>query len=302
MDTACLVCGNALWEPHFRTLARCRACGFVTAGPEAAGVAGDARDLYRGDYFTGGEYLDYAGDEAFFRRNFRRRLEEVLARRRGGLLVEIGAAYGFFLDLARAHFRTVGFEVNAEAIRHARRRLGLDVRGDDFLDATRESIGGPVDVLVMWDVIEHLDRPDAFLIKAAELAAPGGLLFITTGDIGSLLARLRGRRWRMIHPPTHLHYFDRRTMTRLLERCGFEVLEIRSTGVARSVRQILYSVLALKLRLNFAWRAAAAVTPASWGLTLNSGDIMLVIARRRDGENPPGACGRGGRTAATGGL
>ena len=302
MGPGCLVCGGTRFEPRFGMLVRCRTCGFVTAAPEAVGFSGDARDLYRGDYFTGGEYLDYAGDQAFFRRNFRRRLEGVLARRRGGLLVEVGAAYGFFLDLARAHFRTVGFEVNPEAVRHARHQLGLDVREADFLEATRESIGGPADVLVMWDVIEHLDRPDAYLMKAAELAAPGALLFITTGDIGSLPARLRGRRWRMIHPPTHLHYFDRRTLTRLLERCGFEVLDIRSTGVARSLRQILYSLLVLKLRLNVIWRLARAVIPASWGFSLNTGDIMLVTARLQGVPGRQASPGAGGRTAAVGGF
>ncbi len=302
MGPGCLVCGGTLFEPRWGMLVRCRACGFVTAAPEVVGFSGDARDLYRGDYFSGGEYLDYAGDQAFFQRNFRRRLEEVLARRRGGLLVEVGAAYGFFLDLARAHFRTVGFEVNPEAVGHARQRLGLDVRETDFLEATRESIGGPADVLVMWDVIEHLDRPDAYLMKAAELAAPGALLFITTGDIGSLLARLRGRRWRMIHPPTHLHFFDRRTLTRLLERCGFDVLDIRSTGVARSLRQILYSLLVLKLRAGALWPLAAAVTPASWGLTLNTGDIMLVTAGLRGIPGRQASPGAGGRTAAVGGF
>ena len=60
----------------------------------------------------------------------------------------------------------------------------------------------------MWDTIEHLKRPDLFVQKAAADLRPGGLIALTTGDIGSLNARLRGARWRMIHPPTHLHYFS----------------------------------------------------------------------------------------------
>jgi hypothetical protein len=38
----------------------------------------------------------------------------------------------------------------------------------------------------------------------------------------------------MIHPPSHLHYFDRKTIAQLLERCGFDVLEIKAIGVART--------------------------------------------------------------------
>ena len=275
-STSCLVCGHTGCDPHLDILLRCPACGFVTARLDAPV---EARQLYEGDYFTGGEYLDYLADEAFFKRNFRPRLKAVRKRCPGGRLLELGAAYGFFMDVARESFDTVGFEVNPEAVRHARERLGLDVRSDDFLAASADGIGGPVDVTVMWDVIEHLDRPERFLAHVAKLSKPGAHLYITTGDIGSLLARVRGRKWRMIHPPSHLHYFSRATLSRLLERAGFEVVDIRSVGVARSLRQIMYSVLVLGLGMKKAYEAAAGVVPATWGLTLNTFDIMQITAR-----------------------
>lgn len=286
--SACLVCGGSELTPHLEILLRCQACGFVTARLDAPL---DARKLYEDDYFTGQEYLDYKADEAFFKRNFRKRLREVLAhaqqQRRGGAgpgrprLLEIGAAYGFFLDLAREHFDTVGFEVNPEAVRFAREQLKLDVRTDDVLAADAAAIGGPVDVTVMWDVIEHLDRPDRFIEHIAELSAPGALLFLTTGDIGSLAARARGRRWRMIHPPTHLHYFDRRTLPALLSRCGFEPLSVSSVGVARGIHQVLYSILALRLGRQSWYEACKKLIPANWGFTLNTFDIMQVVGRRK---------------------
>lgn len=277
-ERPCLVCGGARWADHLEILRRCASCGFVTARTEGPI---DPAALYGPDYFHGAEYLDYPSDEPFFKRNFRRRLRDILRYRAGGRLVEIGAAYGFFLELAAARFDVVGFEINPEAVRHAREVAGLDVRGDDFLAVTRERIGGPVDVTVMWDVIEHLERPDAFVAHAAALSSPGAMLFLTTGDIGSRVARLRGRRWRMIHPPTHLHYFDRHTITRLLDRHGFEVVDLRGEGVARSLRQIAYAVLVLNLGLPRAWEAARRCIPAGWGLTVNTFDIMRVAARKR---------------------
>ncbi len=273
----CLVCGQAAFSPHFDVLLRCAGCGFVTARRDQPI---DPRRLYEGDYFTGEEYLDYRADEAFFQRNFRPRLEEIQRRIPSGRLLEIGAAYGFFLDLARPYFDVIGYEVNAQAVAHARDVLQLNVRSEDFLAAS-DPPAHSVDVTVMWDVIEHLERPDLFLEKIARLSRPGGLLYVTTGDIGSRLARWRGRRWRMIHPPTHLHYFDRATITRLLDRCGFDVLDIRSIGVARSLRQILYSVLVIRLGMGGLYRAASSVVPAAAGFTLNTGDIMQVTAGRR---------------------
>lgn len=277
MPPACLVCAHQGLEPFLDLLLKCPQCGFVTARLDEPV---DARRLYQGDYFSGEEYLDYRADEAVLKRNFRRRLKEILARRSQGRLLEIGAAYGFFLDLARQHFQVLGFELNPAAARHARDSLRLDVRTDDFLQSNEASIDGKVDVTVMWDVIEHLERPDRFLARIAELSNPGALLYLTTGDIGSRMARWRGRKWRLIHPPSHLHYFDRGTIARLLADHGFEVLDICSIGVARSLRQILYSVLALGLKLPAAYRAAEKVVPASWGVTINTFDIMRVIARR----------------------
>jgi len=274
---ACLVCGRREFEPCLDILLKCPNCGFVTA---ADATPTDVRHLYEGDYFTGGEYRDYHADEAFFKRNFRRRLKQLRRRCAGGRLLEIGSAYGFFLDLARAYFEVIGFEVNAEAARHGRQAFGVDVRTEDFLGVGISEIGGPVDVTVMWDVLEHLQRPDLYLTHVWELSKPGALLCITTGDIGSFIARLRGRKWRMIHPPSHLHYFTRSTLSRLLVNHGFRVIETRSLGVARSLRQILYSVLVLQFGMKRVYRAAEAMVPAGWGITLNTFDIMQITARR----------------------
>ena len=275
---SCLVCGHTGMNPHLDILQRCPECGFVTARLD---TPLDARRLYEGDYFTGQEYLDYLADEPFFRKNFRKRVQDLFRRcPGGGRLLEIGAAYGFFLDLVKDRFAVRGYEVNPEAVRHAREVLKLDIRSDDFLAVPVEDLGGPFDVAVMWDVIEHLERPDTFLQKIAAASRPGALLYVTTGDIGSRLARWRGRKWRMIHPPSHLHYFDRRTLPRLLARYGFRTLDIRSVGVARGFRQVLYSVLVLGLKMPRAYAILKKAVPATWGFTLNTFDIMQVIAAR----------------------
>ena len=273
----CIVCGHNRWEPHLEVLQRCVACGFVTATVDARL---DARHLYEGEYFKGEEYLDYLADEPFFRRNFRKRLRHVLRWRPEGRLLEIGAAYGFFLDLAREHYDVVGFEVNAEAARHAREAFGLNVSTSDFLRAGMHEVGGLIDATVMWDVIEHLDRPDRYIALIAKLSRPGAVLCLTTGDIGSRLARYRGRKWRLIHPPSHLHYFSRTTITRLLANHGFNVVDVRTVGFARSLRQIAYSVLTLKLRAKGAYNLIHRIIPRWAGISLNTLDIMQVTAQK----------------------
>lgn len=133
----------------------------------------------------------------------------------------------------------------------------------------------------MWDTVEHLGKPREFLEKAAQDVRPGGLVALTTGDIGSINARFRGRRWRMIHPPTHLHYFSRETLGRLLDDVGFDVVHIESAGNSRSLRAIAYALLVLKAGQHRLFHRLDKLSFLDRGVTLDLGDIMFVVARRR---------------------
>ena len=64
----------------------------------------------------------------------------------------------------------------------------------------------------MWDVLEHLPEPFSFLKSHADRLSRQSVLALTTVDAGSLVAKFRGRRWRQIHPPTHLHYPTRKAL------------------------------------------------------------------------------------------
>lgn len=211
-------------------------CGFVSF--VTGGI--DLDELYDDRYFAGGEYADYRGQEPAIRKSMRRHLDQMSRyHRAGGDLLEVGCAYGFFLDEARQRFgRVQGIDIAEGAVAHAKDRLGLDASVADFptLPATRH-----FDVVCMWDTLEHVPDPDRFVAKAHEVLRPGGYLFITTGDIGSLNARWRGEKWRQIHPPTHVNYFSRPTLTRMLERLGFRVAGMETA----SYYHTLYDVAAI---------------------------------------------------------
>lgn len=141
--------------------------------------------------------------------------------------------------------------------------------------------GQRFDVVCAWDTIEHLARPADYVQKAALLMPPGGVLALTTGDIGSLNARLRGPRWRLIHPPTHLHYFSVPSMTRMLDRLGFDVIHTAHIGSYRRVGNMLHNIVALR----WGHPAAGQWLADSWlsgiNLFVNLFDVMSVVARKR---------------------
>lgn len=230
-NNCCIVCGCTGNEPHYPGILRCTGCSYVYADLDLSQAEFEA--LYSDDYFAGEEYSDYAADKSVHQRNFIARLD-VLARfvdpMRHRRLLEVGCAYGFFLELAARRFdEVVGIDVTTAGVHHARDTLGLNAVRGDLLDW--DFGGAPIDVACMWDTIEHLRAPDLYLERIAANMRPGGLLALTTGDISSKMARWRGPKWRLIHPPTHAHYFSRESLTRLLDRHGFDVVFTEHCGL-----------------------------------------------------------------------
>ena len=279
----CAVCGGTAFDvPVLGPLAKCRTCEYVFL-PRTADLPERVAALYAGDYFTGAEFGNYAGQRPTFARNFQdylRRMKRAGAS--GGRLLEVGCAYGFFLEQAQPDFEAIGIDVNAAAI-DAARAIGTNAICDEFLEHVFPSL---FDVVCIWDTIEHVLEPRAYLDKSRDVLTDGGWLFLTTGDIGSLMARMRGPRWRMIHPPSHVNYFSRATMTKLLENTGFDVVSIRSVGTRRDLVNALH-LLALFSRKPLVRRMAAALERTLAGrlpsvsLYLNLHDIMFVAARKR---------------------
>jgi hypothetical protein len=65
-------------------------------------------EMYSGDFFKGGEYVDYLKEEPALRRSFKRNLKLISNFCPSGRLLEIGCAYGFFLDVAKRQYEAQG--------------------------------------------------------------------------------------------------------------------------------------------------------------------------------------------------
>ena len=234
-ERACELCGalsqDRLYDVDGFPIVRCRACGLVFVGraiePEEL-VA-----LYDSSYWDDPEEVGYDGygdAEARKRHHFRTLLHELESLVPPGRLLEVGSAYGYFLDEARGRgWEVHGVEPSPHAARHAREAFGLDVDERPLAELPPEP--GSVDAVALWDVIEHLPDPRRTLESAHARLRPGGVVGISTGDFESLSARLHGRHWSLMTPPWHQFYFSRKTLRRLLEVVGFEVERIGGDGV-----------------------------------------------------------------------
>jgi len=273
---ACPACGlrtaqRFLYAKNQCEIFQCERCGLGRTQAAAFDPAG----YYTQGYFSGDHadgYADYLGAEPVLRREFARTVDFIRRHQRSGKLVEVGCAYGFFLQEAQRYFSVCGVELAEDAAAYCRRR-GLAVETGTAESIVRAS-GGPFDVIVLLDVIEHLPDPRAAMTAFVRALAPGGVIVLTTGDFGSLSARTLGSAWRLMTPPQHLWFFTRASIERLAAGAGLEV-----AALDHPWKFVPLSLVAYHLGRMAGVRVKL---PASRiGLPINLFDAMRVVLRRK---------------------
>lgn len=285
MVNECIICKGTNAVPFYSGLLKCQGCGHVFADLHLDEK--ELSEIYRKDYFFGNEYSDYIADKDVLQKNFKLRLrilKKYIDPYYHKSLIEIGSAYGFFLDVVRHDFDSVqGIDITEDGVRYAREKLNLNILHGDFLGVDLDN--QKFDVVCLWDTIEHLSYPHLYIEKISKHTKAGSLLAITTGDIESLNARIKKDKWRLIHPPTHIHYFSIAALTKLLGNYGFDVIYNRYCGFYRSVNNVAYNVLVLRKRLLWLYNLLRKSGITNLDFYLNLYDIMYVIARKS--ELPP---------------
>ncbi len=266
-------------------LVQCQTCGFVYVSPRPA--ADELYALYGETYFHNNEsgvvgYTDYIKDENNIRKTSQRRLRHLEQYVQPGQLLDVGCATGFFMDEAcQRGWEVTGLDVSSFGVKYAQQHFGLNTIHSTLteLDVAPASY----DVVTMWDVIEHVPDPTAYIHKAADLLRPGGIVSLATPDVDSIPARLAGKRWVGYKlSEEHVYYFSVKTLTRMLNDAGFAVVKVQHIG-----KYVPLSLFRDRLGMYFPWLARILQTGenllglSELALYINPFDIMQITARKR---------------------
>jgi SAM-dependent methyltransferase len=196
-------------------IVRCAVCGHMQV---AEFPPGQTLEEAYGEV-SEGAYLD---EEAGQRATAARALERIERHTGGpGAVCDLGCWVGFLLSEAqRRGWSAHGVEPSEFAAAFARERFGLEVQTGTL--ETAELPPGAFDCVVMGDVIEHLPTPGMALDRIGVLLRPRGVLYLALPDAGSAVARRLGSRWWSVLP-THVQYFTRTSLGRLLDAHGYTV-------------------------------------------------------------------------------
>jgi len=233
----CPVCSTAgnkvLARFPDRTYRRCRRCGTTYLESFAAEEKAYDRRYFFADYRAqyGRTYLqDFDSIKAASRPRVRI-IRELLGDQPDGVVIDIGCAYGPFLDaLKQSGLPGYGVDVSPEAVTYVRKKLGIPAVRAAFEDMGRKSLPHRVSAVTLWYVIEHFRRTDLVIRKAAALLSPGGVFAFSTPNGRGISARRRLRDFLQNSPADHFTIFSPRGLEKLLSGYGLELRRIRVTG------------------------------------------------------------------------
>jgi SAM-dependent methyltransferase len=260
----------------------CAACGYYAQRDDGfllfdRDVAPDHED-YRSD----GLDALYAYEQKHFWFRHRRKLIIDAFRRHvdpGEEVMEVGAGTGFTaraLQAAGYRHLSVG-EIHRNGLAYARNYgvSGLyqfDLRASPFVDH--------FDAVALFDVIEHIAQDDAVAANIHRMLRAGGRVLVTVPAhqwLWSRIDELSG----------HHRRYDRRSLTALFERNGFEMLECRYFFTALVPAFWARSLMARRTtRETIAADCGMEVSPVSntlLGLAGSVGDVVLAPLRALTG-------------------
>lgn len=153
-------------------------------------------------------------------------------------ILDIGCGGGTLLHILRDELspQTVnGVELNPIYADLAKRRLEADIRNESYSSGL---FGDKFDLLINTKVLEHILNPLPFLKEMFEDLEVSGLLFIEVPDVSDMFNfPLNDERFAI----AHVYFFSKNTLTALLQKAGFKVINARvfSSSRNRSYLQIL---------------------------------------------------------------
>jgi SAM-dependent methyltransferase len=202
-------------------LVRCGACGFVFSGaiPTAQELMAHYQCYGRDDYLS-----------QLTVKRYHQLLDRFEPARVHNRILDVGCGIGHFPQIARDRgWQVYGTELTDHAVEIC---IGKGITM--HLGPLEPANYGPefFDVVTSVETLEHINTPVEEVSRIAAILRRRGLLYLTTPNFNSLSRHLLGARWNIIEYPEHLAYYTPETIASLLRICGFEPVELHTTGLS----------------------------------------------------------------------
>jgi 2-polyprenyl-3-methyl-5-hydroxy-6-metoxy-1,4-benzoquinol methylase len=225
---------------------QCNGCGVVFLDlHDAVNVSG----LYSSDYYLERQeyYLKNSivdplhGFENPAIVDFREGLKLVESFKHAGKILDVGCGMGIFLSMAKERgWEVSGVDISDYAVSFARERFGLNCFVGKLKEANLPDRN--FDVITLWDAVEHFEDPLEELKEIKRILADDGIILFDTPNLESLMKLIAHWTYKAtgglfkypvkkLFHQFHLYYFSPRTLRMLLDKAGFEIIEMRKKTI-----------------------------------------------------------------------
>lgn len=239
-NNACPVCGNkgdywctAMdWEYRSTndqyTYLKCSRCVtiFISEVPQQA-----LAEIYPSNYYSFAKKsgraifkLKNAWDQLFFRKILKSIPGDSLS------VLDIGGGTGEVTDMLKGADGRIDYSEIVDIDKNSGTEASR--KGHHYICTPIEaySTDRKFDVILLLNIIEHVQDPKALLEKADRLLGDNGVIIIKTPNNDSLDARLfRRRYWGGLHCPRHWILFSDRSIKQMIDRTGLRLRTLKFT-------------------------------------------------------------------------
>ncbi|MCX5894810.1 MAG: class I SAM-dependent methyltransferase [Proteobacteria bacterium] len=146
-------------------------------------------------------------------------------------VVDVGCGLNLFLRYLGElrGCQGVGVDFNARVTEYVRKKFNMPVVHGTLHDAGFAN--GQFDLVTMHEYLEHEPNPLQILTEARRITRTGGHINIEVPYIGGIPARIFRSRWSQFDVPRHLVFFTPQTLEKMLKRCGYQLVAVRTFGL-----------------------------------------------------------------------
>lgn len=150
--------------------------------------------------------------------------------RTAGRVLDLGCGSGHFLDVAKERgWSAYGTETSDEAVTICRAK-GISMTSSSLVPNEYEP--GFFDVVIMTELIEHVNNPREVLAGVHRLLRPGGAVYFTTPNFNSIERFVLKSRYGIITYPEHLSYYTPPVIDILFKAMGFKREQLWTQGIS----------------------------------------------------------------------
>jgi 2-polyprenyl-3-methyl-5-hydroxy-6-metoxy-1,4-benzoquinol methylase len=216
--------------PDVFNVSHCKECGNVYLNPRPD--VSEFQRIYPPNYHS----LDFSEEKYSFVHNIRSRLEaNRLLRYCNGvpndaIILDVGCGDGFHLNLlkqfGKKNWTLEGVDIDSRAVEIASNK-GLKVHHGSVEELELPS--GYYDLVYTIQTIEHVAHPEKVFAAIFRILKPGGKLVIVTDNTDSIdFGYFKKGYWGGYHFPRHWNLFNKSSLSRLAQKTGFEVSDLKT--------------------------------------------------------------------------